>query len=125
MGFLDGPKKFLFGKWVGKTAREAMMGKLGAGPKLVWTFLDGWKSWIVALILAYKLWCHGCASGSYLDVAVNALGWSDVQGAFDPKEFLLAVGFLVAVGHRLLKAIKQFRAGVPVALLNSPGVDAK
>lgn len=121
MGLFDGPKKFLFGKWVGRTAKEAALGKLGAGPKLAWTFLDGWKSWIVAVVAVYKLWCHDCSSASYADVAMNALGFNSVTAAFDPKEALMAVMVIVALGHKLVKAVQQFRNGTPVVLLNSPG----
>lgn len=95
------------------------MGKLGPGAKAVWTFLDGWKSWIVAIVAVYKLACHECSTSGYLDAGVNALGWNTVTGAFDPKEALAAGLVLIALGHRLWKAIQQYRAGIPVEKLNS------
>lgn len=95
------------------------MGKLGPGLKALWNFLDGWKSWIVAIVAVYKLNCHACATSGYLDAAVSALGWNTVTGAFDPVEFLKAAGVLLAIGHRLLKGIKEYRAGVPLADVHS------
>lgn len=95
------------------------MGKLGVGMKALWNFLDGWKSWIVAVVAVYKLACHDCAGAGYIDAAQSALGWNSITGAFDPKEALAAIAVIVALGHRLIKAILQYRAGVPIADLHS------
>lgn len=95
------------------------MGKLGAVPKAVWGFLDGWKSYIVAVVAVYKLvYPQGAVVGG-LDATVSALGWDRVSGAFDPQEAVMAAGVLVALGHKLVKAAKQYKAGVPIADLQS------
>ncbi len=95
------------------------MGKLGAVPKAVWGFLDGWKSYVVAVVSDYKLVCVNCASSGYLDASLSALGWDRVSGAFDAQEAVTAGLVIVALGHKLVKAYKQYKAGVPIADLQS------
>lgn len=95
------------------------MGKLGAPFKAVWEFADGWKSWAVALVAVYKLVCVQCASVGYVDASLGALGWDRVTGAFDAKEAVAAGAVIVALGHKLVKAVKQYKAGVPVVDLQS------
>lgn len=90
------------------------MGKLGNAAKKVWNFLDGWKTFIVAIVATYKLMCHDCAGAGYANAIVSALGWDAVTGAFDPAQAAMALGFAIAIGHRLLKAVRQYRTGVPM-----------
>lgn len=106
-----GVKRWIFGRQAEKLAEDAQMGKLGTAARVIWQFLDGWKSWIVAIVAVYKLACHACSTSGYLDAAINALGWDTVQRAFDPQEALAAALVLIALGHRLWKAVQQYRGG--------------
>lgn len=119
MGLFEKAKQWGFGRAVAGHAKEARVGKLGSGMKTVWQLLDGWKTWLVAIVALYRLACESCATSGYLDAAINALGWNTVTGAFDAREALAAGAVLVALGHRLWKAIKQYRAGRPATQLLS------
>ena len=94
------------------------MGKLGAAASWAWKFLDGWKSWLVAVVATWKLVCQNCAGSGYAETALKAAGWDDVAGAFDPASAAQAFAVMVALGHRLLKAVQQYRAGRPIEELN-------
>lgn len=119
---IEGLKRSLAGKAVAKNRSEAMAGKLGAGTKAIWQFLDGWKSWIVAIVAVWKLVCASCASTGYADAIINALGWNVVENAFDPKQAVTAAFVVVAIAHRLIKAIREYRAGVALKDLNRSAV---
>lgn len=87
----------------------------------VWEFFSGWKTWLMALVLLAEVLCegHGCATPlSYVRSGANAAGWGSVAPAFDAGLVAAAFGTLLATGHKLVKAVKQYRAGVPLAELN-------
>jgi hypothetical protein len=88
--------------------------KLKALPKDLWAFLDGWKTWIWAVAMALKTVFPAWPIWSVVDSIANVIGWSDVIPAVDPDQLVQWVWFAVAVGHRLAKAIAQYRAGVPI-----------
>lgn len=115
----DGIKHAVVGHQVAENRKEALMGKFGPGLKATWNFLDGWKSWIVAIVAVYKLMCATCAGAGYVDAILHALGYDTVTAAFDPKQAAMAFGVLVALGHHLAKAVQQYRAGVPVQDIHS------
>jgi hypothetical protein len=98
-------------RWVGQVKE----GKMGAQAKRLWTLLDGHKSWIMALWAAAEAYAPGMAPTHYIDVALHAIGWDRVAPAIDPGLILFWVGLAVAVGHRLLKAYREYGAGVPLA----------
>lgn len=96
--------------------QEVRVGKLGTA----WEALSGWKSWIVAVVAVWKLMCQDCATSSgYADAILKGIGWSDTAAAFDPAQAAMALGVAVALGHKLVKAVQEFRAGVPAKLLQS------
>lgn len=108
-----------------KGIERRIVGKIVAsmlkGSGWLWRLLDGWKTWIVAVVALVKLVCVDCGpSMGYVDAIIRALGWDGVAGAFDPKEALAAALVLIALGHKLLKAIAQFRAGAKLADLQTP-----
>lgn len=90
------------------------MGKLGSIAKSAWTFLDGWKSWIVAVVAVYKLACHDCGGAGYAAAVIHALGWDTVTAAFDPAQALAAGLVVIALGHKVVKAVRQYSTGVPM-----------
>jgi hypothetical protein len=116
---LEGIKRALFGRAVARYAKEASMGKLGTAGKAVWNFLDGWKTWIWAVVMALKIAFPQLPVWGYVDAAAGALGWNAVAPAVDPGQLVQWGTFAIAVGHRLKKAIDQSRAGVPIADLHS------
>jgi hypothetical protein len=114
-----GLRQFIFGHEVAKEAHMAAAGKLGAGAKALWNFLDGWKTWIWAVIMALKLAFPHVPVWDYVDAAASALGWSHVLPAVDPGQIVQWATFALAVGHKFVKAIRAYRAGVPVADIGS------
>jgi hypothetical protein len=119
MGLISSIKQKLVGREVASNREDAMLGKLGGFMKSVWTILDGWKSWIVAVVAVYKLACHDCGGAGYAVAAIHALGWDTVTAAFDPAQALAAGLVIVALGHRVVKAVRQYRAGVPMEYVNT------
>lgn len=115
----DGIKRALFGREVASYAKEAKVGKLGAGAKSLWNFLDGWKTWIWAVVMALKIAFPAWPVWGYVDAAAVALGWNSVAPAVDPGQLVQWGTFGLAVGHRLKKAVDQYRAGVPLADVHS------
>jgi len=109
-----GLKEWLAGRVIAHEVEEARMGKLGAGAAYAWRLLDGWKSWIVAVIATYKLMCASCATAGYLAAVQHALGWDSVTGAFDPSQFAAALAVIVALWHHLYKGVQQYSSGVPL-----------
>lgn len=90
-----------------------MAGKLGSGAKGIWQALDGWKTWIVAIVLALKIMFPSAPVWGYASAIFGALGWNSVTPEVSPDALAGWGLFLVAVGHRLWKALAQIRAGVP------------
>ena len=121
MGLWRWAKQRAFQRWLRRVAKEASVGKMGAAAKSVWGFFDGWKSWIVAVVAVYKLAFPQAAYLGYLDSALLSLGWDQAAQAFDPKQAMEAGLVLAALGHRFMKAVREWRAGVPLpAVLSQP-----
>lgn len=118
MGLFDGIKQKFIGSAVAKNRSEAMAGKLGAGAKTVWQFLDGWKTWIWAVAMALKTAFPAWPCWGYVAAAASAIGWSDVVPAVDPGQLVQWGTFALATGHKLQKAIAQYRSGVPLVELH-------
>lgn len=115
-----GLKQWAFGRMVGKEAEDARMGKLGGGAKALWNFLDGWKTWIWAVVMAAKIAFPNFPAWGYVDAAAAAIHWNALAPAVDPGALAQWGTFGIAVGHRLIKAIREYRAGVPIADIHSP-----
>lgn len=118
-GFIDRLKQKAVASAVSRHRKDSLMGKFGSNLKSLWQFLDGWKSWLVAVILTIKVVCADCAGIGYIDAILKALGWDPTIVAFDPAQAAMALGVLVAIGHRLAKAVAQYRAGRPLVALLS------
>jgi membrane glycosyltransferase len=98
--------------------KEAKMGPL----KLVWTFLSGWKRVIVLLLFVAQSVCASfgiTGPFQYLGMLLSALGWSASDAAMDPSVVSGAVLTLIAVGHAIVKAWREWRAGVPALHVGS------
>jgi hypothetical protein len=117
-----GLREWAFARLVAKYCKEASMGTLGSGAKFVWGMLNGWKSWIVALVAVYKLMCANCATSGYLTAVLGAVGWNSVTAAFDPEQFVTALAVFIALFHKIVKAYQEYRAGVPVVDIQSPPI---
>lgn len=87
--------------------------------KSVLTFLSGWKSWILACVLLYKILCHDCRGAGYIVAVVRGLGWDTDAAAFDPAQAAEGLVVVWALGHHLYKAVKQYRAGVPLKYVHT------
>lgn len=92
------------------------MGKI---PSAIWRFLDGWKTWIWAVVMALKTAYPQWGIWGSVDAFAGYLGWSSVDPAFDPGQAVQWITFAVAVGHRFWKAVQDFRAGLPISSLLS------
>jgi len=114
-----GLREWFVGREVAANRRDAEMGKLGPALKAIWNALDGWKTWIIAVAMALHQVFPGWAAWGYFDAVANAIGWSSVAPAVDPGQLAAAALFLVATGHRLWKAVRAYRAGVPLADIHS------
>jgi hypothetical protein len=94
------------------------MGKLGAAVKWTWNALSGWKTFIVAaLLIAQTIWPEMPAF-HWFGVLLDGVGWSKVVPAVDPDEAAKQILGAVALGHKLVKAYRQLKAGVPVVELH-------
>lgn len=113
-----------------KLALRWLRGKAGrarqGGPmRGVIRLLDGWKSWIVAMVLTV---CEVVRQAGGPDITttacrvMGALGWPCADLAFNPVLIGGALFALWALGGRLWLAIKQARAGAtPTELLSAEG----
>lgn len=117
-----GLKEWIVGHEAAGEMEQMKMGKLGAFGKAVWNFLDGWKTWIWAIVMALKAAFPQLPFWGYVDSIASAIGWNHLAPAIDPGQLVQWATFGVAIGHKLLKAIAQFRAGVPITQLNSPSI---
>jgi hypothetical protein len=115
-----GLRQWLFGRYVARTAEDASMGKLGEFAKALWRFLDGWKTWIWAIVMALKTAFPALPIWGYVDAAAAAVHWNALVPAVDPDAMVQWGTFTIAVGHRLIKAWRQWRAGVPIQDIHSP-----
>ena len=84
---------------------------------LVWQFLDGWKTWIWAVVVAAKMWWPDLGVWTTVDSLAAWAGWSNVNPAVDPGQLVQWVTFAIAVGHKFLKAVQEYNSGVPVVAL--------
>lgn len=119
MKLLDGLKQRVFGWWFAGKAEEARVGKLGSFALKVWRFLDGWKTWLWAIAMALKTVHPEWGCWGYVDAAAHAVGWDAILPAVDPGALAQWGTFTLAVGHRLLKAYKLYRAGTPLVEIHS------
>lgn len=113
-----GLKQWAFGRAV-KASKDNAVGAL----KTAWSVADGWKTWIVAIVAVYKLACVDCATNGYIDAGIKALGWNNETGAFDAKEALSAFLVILALGHKVLKAYHENKAGIPLAEVGRSQLD--
>lgn len=98
------------------------MGKLGAFARSLWRFLDGWKTFILVPLLMLEAHCqvNACPGPfGYLGAIINGLGWRHVAPAIDPGEVSKWLAVTIALGHKLVKAFRQARRGVPINRLLS------
>lgn len=85
----------------------------------LWRFLDGWKTWLWAIVEALKIAFPSWPIWGFVDSVANSVGWQHLVPAIDPGQLVQWGTFAIAIGHRLYKAVQQYRAGVPVVALNS------
>lgn len=92
---------------INKVGGDLKAGKLGDVAGRVWAFLDGKKTVVMAIILAAETIArqHGVTGPlTYVDIAVNAVGWGKVAPAVDPAELVTWVGMTLGLGHKIVKA---------------------
>lgn len=109
-----GLSEWAFGQVAARKLKGKSMGK-------IWQALNGWKTWLMAIVMILELVSQGTAYEGplgYVRSAANALGWKDLAPAVDPGVTSAAILTLIAVGHKLVKAVRQYRAGVPIGLLH-------
>jgi hypothetical protein len=107
MSIFDPIKKIVVGHEVGNVKEEVVSGKLGAIAKAVWTFLDGKKTVIMAVLLAVEAYMRahgGVGILGYADVVTHAIGWDSVTPAVNPSDLVAWAGMTIALGHKLVKA---------------------
>lgn len=128
MGLIAWAKRKAIEREVRHMATEAAkdLAKAQSGPLVVLArFLSGWKSVIVLLLVVAQNVCAAfgiTGPFAYLGIAFSAFGWSPSDAAVDPALVTQAVLTLLAVGHALVKAYKDWRLGVPAQFLRSiPG----
>ena len=88
-------------------------------PKWLWTFLDGWKTWIWAVAMALKTWHPEWGIWGTVDALAAYVGWDSIAPAIDPGQLFQWATFAVATVHKFLKALAEYRAGVPLTNLLS------
>ena len=98
-----------------KKMSEAKTGPLATA----WQFLQGWKSIIVLLLLVLEGLFPTFPGFKHLGLLLTILGWHDVAPAVDPGNVVAALVTLGTVWSALVKAYKQWRAGVPLRFVNS------
>lgn len=77
---------------------------------VMWKLLDGWKTVIVAVIASLQLLFPAFPGFHYVTLALQAIGWAGVHPAVDPGQVALFISTVVAVGHRILKYVSQYKA---------------
>lgn len=132
MGLKDKVVKALAIRWV-RGKLKALRGKdkeTGMGKAL--RYLDGWKLFIVVIVLfGSRLYdaAHNGHTGDIVGAVFAALGWSPAAAALDPVALgAAATGALAIWGvfSRAWKAQAQLRAGSSVAgLLSTEGYVSK
>lgn len=98
------------------------MGKLGTVPKSVWGFLDGWKLFLWSGVVALKAFFPDLPVWGMVDSGASAIGWDKLVPLIDPDALLQWGTLGIAMGHKVVKAYKEAKAGVPAAELLSPKV---
>lgn len=90
----------------------------------VWTFLDGWKLPIgVIALLGAKTWdgLHNGHAGDVVGLLLTYFGWSPGVDV-DYAQAASAVIILLGIGHKVVKAKRQRKAGSSVSgLLSTEG----
>jgi hypothetical protein len=126
MGLKDTIVRALALRWLrGKTEdlrgkdKESAMGK-------VLKFLDGWKLVIgVVILTAVKVWdgMHNGHAGDMVGMILTLLGWNPSAGlGIDFGQAAGAIVILIGLGHKVVKAQQQARAGAsPTELLSTAG----
>lgn len=95
------------------------MSKLIAFGTWIWKALDGWKTWIWAVTIALEHAFPGLGCWQWVDGAAKFVHLDTVVPAVDPDQLVKWGTFAIAIGHRLVKAWHQWRAGVPLVSVHS------
>ena len=102
------------GQWI---ETKIIVGKVKSMGNVL-KFLQGWKTWIWAVVMAlHQAFPHWPVWG-LVDSVASGLG-IQATPAFDPGAAVAAVTFLWAAGDHLWQAIRQYRSGVPLSELHS------
>ena len=119
MGLLDPLYHAIFAKEVKDKLEDMKVGKFKEAGVYAWKLIDGWKTWLWAIIQALKIAFPTLSCWGYVDAAANSIGWQHLAPAVDPGQLVTLVTGCIAVGHKAWKAYKQFKAGVPIVDLQS------
>jgi hypothetical protein len=109
VSLLDGLKRKLVAHEVASNRSDAMSGKLGDTAKAIWGFMDGKKTIIMAILLAWEAYAraHGGAGFfGYVDAITHAIGWDQVTPAVNPSDLAEWAALSLALGHKLVKSAK-------------------
>jgi hypothetical protein len=115
MGLKDKIAKWAALKWIKGKAKDW-------SGSAVLKFLDGWKTWLVALVLTLFELAKMNGGSDYTEFAckvMEAFEWQCGDTAFNPATIAGALFALWALMHKLIKAGRQAKAGATLTEINS------